>query len=417
LHGQTPLSERPILGSIADRRALALVLWLTLVLCCVVGLPTPYLVGIVGIVVLIALLFQRRLADAYKPLAARLFLIAFAVLAACFAISAQSVFDPLRVFNFTALLLFGPFLMLMQRFADAGNALAFARLASAGAIVGFVAAFIGKYGLGWPRAESPIFGAILLANTAVLLGFLSATGVLTASTTRERWFYGLVPLLGVATASITESRGPMLSIAPLVILCAAVIAKRWRVRPLIAIAATFAYLAICAAIIFGINDRVTTIAGVAQDMSSGVAVEDFNAGIRLALYDGGLRAFLEAPIFGHGWARLMTSVGPFLPDGMREFGLRLPHLHNDVIDFAVAAGVVGIAVYLLLIATPLVASSRSPRDSQWFHRMFACAILCTAYIFDGLTDLMFGMEFHDMFYVVVAAIVLAYCRDPVTGSA
>jgi O-antigen ligase len=150
-------------------------------------------------------------------------------------------------------------------------------------------------------------------------------------------------------------------------------------------------------------------------------VQDTNTSLRLALYEAGVRAFLEAPVFGHGWARLTTSVAPYLnanasltPE-LREFALNLPQLHNDVINMAVAAGLVGIAVYALLIATPLVAAWRSSRDELYAFRLFGAAILCIAYVFDGLTDLMFGFEFHTMLYVALTAILLGYCREP--GSA
>src|SRR5690606_13254765 len=172
--------EQPIFGRVADRWVLVSVLWLTLALCCIVGLLTPYLVGVIGIIVFAALAVKGRLINAYQPLLARLFLLAFAILGVCFAITAQSPTDALRVFNFTGLLLVGPFMALMLRFGAESNALTVARLAATGAALALAAAALGKYVIGWERAESPIFGAILLANTAVLLGFLGASGLLVA---------------------------------------------------------------------------------------------------------------------------------------------------------------------------------------------------------------------------------------------
>ncbi|HHY48486.1 MAG TPA: O-antigen ligase family protein [Alphaproteobacteria bacterium] len=409
------MAERPIFGWEADRWVAVAVLWLTFALCCVVGLLTPYIVGVIGIAVFVALAVQGRLIAAYQPLPARLFLLAFAILGVCFAITAQSPTDALRVFNFTALLLVGPFMALMLRSAGANNSLVVARLAATGAAMALAAAALGRYVIGWERAESPIFGAILLGNTAVVLGFLGACGLLAATDRRDQWFLGLAPLMGVAAAAMTASRGPMLAIVPLVLLCAMVLARRWRLPPVRAVGGTLAYLAICAVLIVALNDRIATVADVAGDVAASVAVDDVTSGIRLALYEAGLRAFLDAPVLGHGWARLMSAVGRYLPDEIREFGLSLPHLHNDVIDFAVAAGVVGIAVYLLLIATPLFSAWRSSHDVQWPFRMLACAVLSVAYVCDGLTDLMFGMEFHTALYAYVAAIILGYCREPVTG--
>src|SRR5690606_15598576 len=105
----------PIVGVHPDGWVRTAILWLTLVLCCLVGLMTPYIVGILGIVLFAALLVRGRVLEAYRSLGARLFLAAFFALGIAYAITAQQPSDVLRVFNFTALILFGPFLVLMQR--------------------------------------------------------------------------------------------------------------------------------------------------------------------------------------------------------------------------------------------------------------------------------------------------------------
>lgn len=392
-----------------DRVVAWSILWLTLALSCVVGLLTPYIVGVTGIGILLVVLLRRQWAEAYGSLAARLFLGAFLALGICFAITAQEPRDFVSTFNFTGLLLFGPFVLLLSRQTN-GNMLTVSRLAALGAALAFLVAIVARYGLGYERADTPLAGAILLGNTAVLLGFLAVPGVLLRADARRRWLYLLPPLFGVAAVAITASRGPMLSIAPLVILCAMVITRQLRIRPSVAVVATIAYLALCVAILFGLNDRLLTLFGIAGEMGTGVAVSDTNASIRLAFYEAGFRAFLEAPIFGHGWARMMTAVTPYLTEEMREF-LWLPHLHNDIIDFAVAAGVVGVAIYLLILFTPLIAAWRSPPDRLYVCRLLAVTLLVTAYAFDGLTDLMFGMEYHTMLFVVLSAILLGWCRE------
>lgn len=417
------MPDLPILGTRLDGWVRLVLLWLVLVIYCVVGLITPYIVGVIGILLFVALLVRGRLLAAYGDLAARLFFAAFVALGLAYAITAQQSSDVLRVFNFTALLLFAPLLALMQGGTHAGASRNVARLAAAGAAAALAVAVIARYGLGFERADTPLIGAIVLGNTAILLGFLAVPGVLAAPAGPRRWLYAIPPLLGVATASITASRGPMLAIAPLVILCAIVIARRFKVRPAIATLGTIGYLALCALILFGLNDRLATLLGIAESVAGGEVVDDTNAALRLALYEAGFRAFFDAPLFGHGWARLMTAVAPYITANKsltaewQVFALNLPQLHNDVVNMAVAAGVVGIAVYALLIATPLVAAWRSPRDEYYAFRLFGVAILCTAYVFDGLTDLMFGFEFHTMLYVALTAILLGYCREPRPASA
>lgn len=412
-----------MIGARIDGWVRSAILWLTLVLCCLVGLLTPYIVGVLGIALFIAVLIRGRLLDAYREISARLFLAAFVALGIAYAITAQQWSDLLRVFNFTALILFGPFLVLMQHGARPGSAREIAQLAALGAGVAFVVAMVARYGLGYERADTPLIGAIVLGNTAIVLGFLAVAGSLVTPPNARPWVYAVPPLLGVATVSITASRGPMLAVLPLVLLCAVVVSRHFKMRPGIAVPATLGYLALCALILFGLNDRIGTLFGIVENVTEGELVQDTNAGLRLALYEAGFRAFLEAPIFGHGWARLMTSVAPYLAANptltpeMQAFAVALPQLHNDVINMAVAAGLVGIAVYALLIATPLFAAWRSSRDELYAFRLFGTAIICIAYVFDGLTDLMFGFEFHTMLFVALTTIVLGYCRMPRSDSA
>ena len=73
--------------------------------------------------------------------------------------------------------------------------------------------------------------------------------------------------------------------------------------------------------------------------------------------------------------------------------------------------VAGNWVYLLLLAAPLVGAWRSPRDVQRVARLYGASILVAGYVGAGLTDLMFGFEFHTALYVVLAVVLVGYCRD------
>src|SRR5690606_11231732 len=106
-------------------------------LSCVVGLLTPYIVGVTGIGILLVVLLRRQWAEAYGSLAARLFLGAFLALGICFAITAQEPRDFVSTFNFTGLLLFGPFVLLLSRQTN-GNMLTVSRLAALGAALAFL---------------------------------------------------------------------------------------------------------------------------------------------------------------------------------------------------------------------------------------------------------------------------------------
>jgi O-antigen ligase len=106
----------------------------------------------------------------------------------------------------------------------------------------------------------------------------------------------------------------------------------------------------------------------------------------------------------------MDVVRPFLVGENAELA-SLPQLHNDVVNFAVGAGVIGVLCYLVIVSTPLVGALLSPRDELRPFRLYAATVLMMVYIGGGLTDLMFGFEFHTFLFVMLTAIILGACRS------
>ena len=74
-------------------------------------------------------------------------------------------------------------------------------------------------------------------------------------------------------------------------------------------------------------------------------------------------------------------------------------------------GVFGIAVYLILLVTPVLCCLRSPRDSQYRTRLYGCSLLSISYFVLGLPDTMLSFTLHNTLYVVLTAMLLNYCRD------
>lgn len=140
---------------------------------------------------------------------------------------------------------------------------------------------------------------------------------------------------------------------------------------------------------------------------------DDSLSIRLVMLAAGFQAFLQAPLFGHGWANIMSSVLEFVHDeNQRNIILGLAHLHNDLMDFAVTGGLVGIATYLAMIGGPVFAVLKMQRDSSDFARLMAVALLTTSYFFRGLSDLMFGFEANSLYYVAFLAIFFGLFTKP-----
>ena len=124
-----------------------------------------------------------------------------------------------------------------------------------------------------------------------------------------------------------------------------------------------------------------------------------------------------------------ASVSPrpttSLPGGEAAFVAQNPemagnrHLHADILDLGVGAGLLGILAYALILAAPIVGALLSPHDSQRQGRILGAALLSTGYLACGASYIMFGYEFPTTLYVVLAAVLLGLCRDepsqPVAG--
>jgi O-antigen ligase len=109
----------------------------------------------------------------------------------------------------------------------------------------------------------------------------------------------------------------------------------------------------------------------------------------------------------------MPSIQPFLSASDAGLAEAYKQLHNDVLNFAVGAGIVGVFCYLAIISAPLIGAWLSPRDSLRTFRLYGATVLTIVYIGGGLTDLMFGFEFHTFLFVMLTAILLGYSRDTV----
>jgi O-antigen ligase len=305
------------------------------------------------------------------------------------------------------LILFAPFLSVLERYRSDRGSLNVARLALLGTLVSLVVILVMIGFVGGRRSTSGLIGVIVLANTSVILGFLSLIGI-AADRGWRRWAYLLGPSAGVLTILLTQSRGPLIALAPLGIAAAIFIARSLRIRwPYVAGGLFVAFLGVAAWVI-SLGGRMARLPHIFWALLSGDTFTDKTTEYRLDLYQAAWQAYQQSPIIGHGWARIMEAATPFLHNPKLS---KLPQLHNDLADLGVASGLIGAACYVALLATPIVAAAVSVRDSQYRLRLYGCIVLSIAYFCDGLTDLMFGFEFHTALYAAILAILLGYCRD------
>ena len=392
------------------------VLWallvLPLALSPLIGLFTPYLALLVIIPLFAATLVRSDRLSAWSSYDARALLVVFAGLAVLFAITADSVSDDLRAFNFTMLLAYGPIALFLERRPTREPVTLTAVLASIGVIIGLVEVLIGLLTNQQPRPAGPNIGPIVLSNALLALGFVALGGALVR---RDRMglLFLLAPVLSILATILTGSRGPLLSV-PFAIVTAAVFF--WRERFGRSIRAAVAGAAVLIVVLAGgaiaaLQGRAGSLLAIIGAASDGGAIVDESTRQRLVLYRAGWQSFLQSPWVGHGWGNLMQSIQPFLPPADAGLTTWLPQLHNDVLNFAVGAGVIGVALYVVIISTPIIAAALGPRDSLRPFRLYAATVLTIVYVGGGLTDLMFGFEFHTYLFAMLVAIVLHFCRD------
>lgn len=383
---------------------------LSLTLSTLIGLLTPYLLGLIALGLLIVYIVRGKLLEVYRPLASRLFLLAFVLIAVEYAITAQQPRDILYAFNFAMLLLFAPVAHLLGGERGRVGPRHVVVLAAAGVVLTLAMVMVTDL-MGSHRPRGFNIGPIVLSNAALALAVVATMGTVAL---RNRWSLLLPATLALAivTTVITQSRGPLIAVIPLLLFTTIFLwftrfRGSWTFTAMVALVVT---LLTAGGYMVG-RGRIGRLIDILAAFFTGEQITDHTTQIRMALYKAGWRAFTEAPLFGHGWARLMSSATPYLSTKMAKEAAKLPQLHNDILNFLVAGGLVGLGIYLLIITTPIVVALASPRDSWRSARIYGTSALAIVYFGGGLTDLMFGHEFHTALYVMLNAIVLFACRD------
>ncbi|MBN9304994.1 MAG: hypothetical protein BGO82_10190 [Devosia sp. 67-54] len=395
----------------------AIALWalllLALALSPVLGLLTPYAALLVILPLFVVTLIRRNAPAAYASYDARVLLGIFVLFAIICAITADSASDVLRALNFTMFLTYGAVALLFERQRIARPAELVARLAAIGVMLGLVEVGVSAVLVHASRPEALNLGPIVLSNALLALGFVSLGGVFVRRD-RYGWLYLVPPLLAIVATVLTGSRGPLLAV-PAAAIAAAIFIWHDRFRQSLRatlIGAAGLVVVLAGGIAAVLQGRAGSLLAIVGAVAEGNAVVDETVRQRLVLYRAGWQSFQQSPWVGHGWGNIMSSVKPFLADSDQWLLTWLPQLHNDVLNFAVASGIIGVAAYLAIITTPIVGALLGPRDSLRTFRLYGATVLTIVYVGGGLTDLMFGFEFHTYLFAMLTAILLHLCREP-----
>ncbi len=385
----------------------AALLLCALVLPYVGGYPLAYVMMGLSIVTSLWLIVARK-APELSPTTV-LFSVAWLLILVAYAITAQEPRDLSYVLNFAMFLFYAPLAAAFSRYGTPRNARIVASLALAGVVIAFCVAVYQSWELLMPRAAGFYSDPIWAAQAALVLGFLALLGL----SLPGRWshLFWIGPLLGTLTAFLGQSRGPLVAVPVLLLIGLVFAFRRWWLALPVALAAGVAAILLVGTFSPTSLLRLESLRTIAEQAIYGEAITETSTSQRFAFYQSSWQAFLHAPWSGYGWQHKIEAIVPYLADGGEMLKEGHHHLHSDLADFGVSAGILGLIAYLLTIAAPVAGALASGRDSLYRQRLLGAVLLSAAYFCCGVTYLMFGYEFHTTLYVVLAAILLGFCRQ------
>jgi O-antigen ligase len=250
------------------------------------------------------------------------------------------------------------------------------------------------------RGGFSVNNPIHLADLAVSLGFLSLLGLFSRNRLRFIVLFG--PLLGLATVLLSGSRGPLVAFAVLAGISAIFyIAVVWRPSRMIALCLSLVFASLVLAAPFvsiDLSGRQFRLVDLAQEIAAGSS-EDGSNNERLFMLKTAWGAFQASPVYGHGMidypakaAEYAPNDNPYAPSG---------HLHNDIADFAVIGGLLGLLSYALIVLAPLIGGLRARRPDALFIGLTAT----TGYFTMGLTNAMIGILTQTMLFGLMLALI------------
>ena len=290
---------------------------------------------------------------------------------------------------FAPLLAVWPLVTLLRESGRSEVALLVGVLALCGASGAAIMAIFEVQATGTTRAGEMVANPIHFADVALLVGFASLVGVLAIKST-WKFVFLLAPAMALIAVLLSGTRGAVVAFVAMLVIAVVTGAivrlysrRWWLILGICLSIAVAAFLMLGGAQTSGFQ-RV--LVDIAATLSSGVPT-DTSTAIRLQMYLGGLRAFLEAPIFGHG-PLAFTAVADRLAD--QPFG-GAPHLHNDLADMAASAGMFGVVAYGLFLLAPIVEIIRAPDKPAKKASIVLVATLVSGFFVMGLTNAMFGI--------------------------
>lgn len=332
----------------------------------------------------------------------------FAALGIVFAINADQPRDMIYWFNFTSLPVATTIYLLARRHSGGGWPLIIVTLAFIGALLG--AAFGAWQVLigGVLRAGGLFNNPNMYGHIILILGFMCVPGLFLTKS-NWRWLFLAGPVLGIAGAVLSGSRGTLLAVPVAAILALAYVltqpaARRWVFGALVVAIVGFGAWLVLFVEFDGTLRRVSRMAEIIFEVMRTGASSETGTQTRLEVYAGAWQAFLQSPLIGHGWADAVPAAIADIERGrVLQVARTFRHMHNDFLGFAAGAGIIGLAGFFAMMAAPLY--SLRHRDALFWHRAYLAGLLISTYAIYGVLDAMFGFDTGISTFVMLTAIL------------
>ncbi|MYL25280.1 MULTISPECIES: O-antigen ligase family protein [Halomonadaceae] len=228
---------------------------------------------------------------------------------------------------------------------------------------GLITLSLWQFTQGVPR----IHGFINANTYAAALGGLSVVIACIATGARNRWVQSGLAVLALLLASalfMTGTRGVSATFCIIVVAASVilVIRSRQKLPALVGVAALSIVLIPTGWMLM--EDRVERTFHEVENLEHSTSI-----GLRLEMWEAGFRVISESPIVGVGEGHYA------IVDNLYEQGLiserlhrfQLDHFHNQLLDYTVKKGLIGVTLFIALILAAL--------RSTWLNRAFPAALM------------------------------------------
>jgi O-antigen ligase len=119
---------------------------------------------------------------------------------------------------------------------------------------------------------------------------------------------------------------------------------------------------------------------------------------RMLLWEGGIKAFLQAPLLGNGPQNRMDKVNSAL-NMPADKKMMFTHVHNGFLNAAVDGGIIGLVGMFALLAAPLIAAWQKKRGPGRDIAIAISLLLVSSYVVTGTFGIMFGHDATDAVFI------------------